>query len=61
VPFWIPSLQLGASQIIAVHTLLAQSVGAAHAPPAGQPAQSGPPQSWSDSPPFLTPSLQWAA
>jgi hypothetical protein len=48
-------------QIPPVQTPLRQSVAAAHESPSAQGEQPGPPQSWSVSVPFLTPSRQLGA
>jgi hypothetical protein len=54
VPFFAPSVQVAARHTKAVHTLLAQSLGPAHALPATHLAQLAPPQSMSVSVPFFT-------
>jgi hypothetical protein len=51
-------MSVGARQIPFTHTSFAQSAGTRHVSPVGHPAQTGPPQSTSVSPPFLTPSMQ---
>src|SRR5580704_13239711 len=58
VPFWIPSVQLGAWQTKPTHTPLSQSVASLQPPSVAQGTHAGPPQSTSVSEPSLTPSVQ---
>ena len=58
--FWTASVQVGAAQMLAVQTPLAQSVASAQAPPSAQGSQE-PPQSTSVSSWFSTPSEQLGA
>jgi hypothetical protein len=62
-PFHTPSVHVGATHLPLAHLLLRQSQSDAtpHVRPTGQRAQLPPPQSTSDSVPFLTPSLHVAA
>jgi hypothetical protein len=57
LPFFTPSVQVGAWHVAPEHTPLAQSLGMAQPPPAVHGAQIGPPQSVPVSPPFFTPSV----
>src|SRR6202522_1987588 len=60
VPFWIPSVQVGAWQVRGEppHTPLAQSLATSQSVPVAQGAHAGPPQSTPVSAPSFTPSVQ---
>jgi hypothetical protein len=57
IPFFTPSLQLGALHTLIAHTALAQSADVTQALPSAQGFAHAVPQSTSGSAPFLTPSL----
>lgn len=61
VPFSTVSVQVGAWQILPVHTLLTQSLPVLHDFPFPHLEQVAPPQSMADSEPFLTLSVQVGA
>lgn len=61
LPFFTPSVQIGAWHTLLVHTPLTQSELPVHALPAEHLPQPPPPQSTSVSLPFLTPSVQIGA
>jgi hypothetical protein len=62
VPFFTPSLQVGATQVVPLQTKLTQSLPVVHPRPVPHRAQvEVPPQSVPDSRPFFTRSLQLAA
>jgi hypothetical protein len=61
-PFFTPSVQIGATQVVPLHTPLAQSLAIVHPPPVPHRAHvEAPPQSMPDSEPFFTMSVQLGA
>jgi hypothetical protein len=60
MPFFTPSLQLGALQTPIAHTALAQSADVKHPLPSAHGFAHAVPQSTSGSKPFFTPSLHVA-
>jgi hypothetical protein len=61
LPFFTPSEQVAATHLLLVQTELLQSTAPVQALPGAHAGHTPPPQSMSDSPWFLTPSLQFAA